>query len=189
MCPSDYMMPDMTWWRHQIETFSALPALCAGNSPVSGEFPAQRPVTRSFDIFFDLRLNKLWVNNRQAGDLRRYRAHHDVIVMYFVFIRSRTPLVYRYHVFSRILSYSVVFDSFPSGLNEPDPPCRMTVGQLLHSQIAWGPWIWSRNNGHCQGSYSPSVLTRSTISPSGRDVFCLKKLWHFDKKIRSCVEN
>ena len=37
---------------------SALLALCAGNSPVSGEFPAQRPVTRSFDVFFDLRLNK-----------------------------------------------------------------------------------------------------------------------------------
>ena len=38
--------------------FSALLALCAGNSPVPGEFPAQRPVTRSFDIFFELRLNK-----------------------------------------------------------------------------------------------------------------------------------
>ena len=37
---------------------SALLALCAGNSPVTGEFPAQRPVTRSFDIFFGLRLNK-----------------------------------------------------------------------------------------------------------------------------------
>ena len=41
-----------------METFSALLAPCAGNSPVPGEFPAQRPVTRSFDIFFDLRLNK-----------------------------------------------------------------------------------------------------------------------------------
>ena len=47
-----------TWWRHQMETFSALLAICAGNSPVAGEFPAQRPVTRSFDVFFDLRLNK-----------------------------------------------------------------------------------------------------------------------------------
>ena len=46
------------WWRHQKETFSALLALCVGNSPVSGEFPSQRPVTRSFDVFFDLRLNK-----------------------------------------------------------------------------------------------------------------------------------
>ena len=36
----------------------ALLAICAGNSPVPGEFPAQRPVTRSFDVFFDLRLYK-----------------------------------------------------------------------------------------------------------------------------------
>ena len=47
-----------SWWRHQMETFSALLAFCAWNSPVHGEFPAQRPVTRSFDVFFDLRLNK-----------------------------------------------------------------------------------------------------------------------------------
>ena len=45
-------------WRHQMETFSALLAICAGNSPVIREFPAQRPVTRSFDDFFDLGLNK-----------------------------------------------------------------------------------------------------------------------------------
>ena len=44
--------------RHQMELFSALLAICAGNSPVTGEFTAQRPVPRSFDIFFDLRLNK-----------------------------------------------------------------------------------------------------------------------------------
>ena len=47
-----------SWWRHQIETFSALLAICAGNSPVTGEYPAQRPVTLSFDVFFVLRLNK-----------------------------------------------------------------------------------------------------------------------------------
>ena len=41
-----------------METFSALLALCAGNSPVTGEFPAQKPVTQSFDVFFDRRLNK-----------------------------------------------------------------------------------------------------------------------------------
>ena len=46
------------WLRHQMVTFSALLALCAGNSPVTGEFPTQRPVTRSFDVFFDLRVNK-----------------------------------------------------------------------------------------------------------------------------------
>ena len=49
---------ELAWWRHQMETFSALLAICAGTSPVSGEFPTQRPVTRGFDVFFDLRLNK-----------------------------------------------------------------------------------------------------------------------------------
>ena len=41
-----------------MEAYSALLAICARNSPVPSEFPAQRPVTRSFDVFFDLRLNK-----------------------------------------------------------------------------------------------------------------------------------
>ena len=47
-----------SWWRHQMETFPTLLTLCAGNSPVTGEFPSQRPVTRRFDVFLDLRLNK-----------------------------------------------------------------------------------------------------------------------------------
>ena len=64
-----------------METFSALLALCAGNSLVPSEFPTQRPVTRSFDVYFDLRPNKGWVNNREAGDLRRYLGHYDVTVM------------------------------------------------------------------------------------------------------------
>ena len=67
-----------------MEKFSALLDICAGNSPVTGEFPTQRPVTRSFDVFFDLRLKKtVEQNTRDAGDLRRHRAHHDVIVMCF----------------------------------------------------------------------------------------------------------
>ena len=47
-----------TWWRHQMETFSALLALCAGIPLVTGGFPSQGPVTRSFGVFFHLRLNK-----------------------------------------------------------------------------------------------------------------------------------
>ena len=50
-----------------METFSALLAFCAGNSPVTGEFPSQRPVARSFDVFFDLRLNKT-IDYRDARD-------------------------------------------------------------------------------------------------------------------------
>ena len=64
-----------------METFSALLAIFAVNSPVTSEFPTQSPVTRSFDVFFDLRLNNGLVNNRQAGDLRRQRAHYNVTIM------------------------------------------------------------------------------------------------------------
>ena len=45
-------------WRHQMETFSALLVPCEGNWPVIGESPLQRPLTQSFDVFFDLRPNK-----------------------------------------------------------------------------------------------------------------------------------
>ena len=55
----NWIVTGSAWWRHEMETFSAILAISAGNSPVpSGEFPAQRPVTRRFDVFFDLRLNK-----------------------------------------------------------------------------------------------------------------------------------
>ena len=56
----------ISWWRHQMETFSALLAICAENSPVTGEFSAQRPVTRSCDVFFNLRLNK-WLSKQWWG--------------------------------------------------------------------------------------------------------------------------
>ena len=48
----------VSWWCHQMETFSALLVPCAGKSPVTGEFPSKRPVTRSFDVYFDRRLNQ-----------------------------------------------------------------------------------------------------------------------------------
>ena len=63
-----------------METFSALLAICAGHSPGTGEFPAQRPVTRSFDVFFGLRLNKQlskqswgWWFETPSRLLRRHR--------------------------------------------------------------------------------------------------------------------
>ena len=72
-----------SWWRHQMETFSAILALCAGNSPVTGEFPSQRPVTQSSDIFFGLLYAETngWINNRDAGGLRRHCAHYDATIM------------------------------------------------------------------------------------------------------------
>ena len=53
--------------RHQMETFSALLLLCADNSPVTLEFPSLRPVTQSFDVFFDLCLNKRLSKQSRRG--------------------------------------------------------------------------------------------------------------------------
>ena len=64
-----------------METFSTLLAICVGNSPVTGEFPAQGTVTRSFDIFWMYSWLNDWVNIGQAGDLRCHYAHYDVTVM------------------------------------------------------------------------------------------------------------
>ena len=70
-----------SWWRHQMETFSALLAIWAGNSPVTCEFPVQRLVTRSFDFFLICAWINVWVNNGEVGDLRRHRVHYDVTVI------------------------------------------------------------------------------------------------------------
>ena len=67
-----------------METYSASLAFCVGNSPVPGEFPAQRPVTWNFDVFFDLRPNKLLSKHSWGWWLGRSRAHYDVNVMFEV---------------------------------------------------------------------------------------------------------
>ena len=46
-----HLKRNASWWRHQMETFSALLDICVGNSPVPGEFPAQRPVTQYYGIW------------------------------------------------------------------------------------------------------------------------------------------
>ena len=46
--------------------------LCVGNSPVTGEFPAQRPVTSSFDFFICTWIRMVICN---------HHAHYEAIVM------------------------------------------------------------------------------------------------------------
>ena len=74
---------------------SALLAICAGNSPVTGEFPPQRPVTRSFDVSLIYAWIYGWVNNGEAGDLWRHRAHYDVTVM----TKFTEPLLVHWELF------------------------------------------------------------------------------------------
>ena len=60
----------------------------AGNSPITGAFPLPRPVTRSFDVFFYLCLNKRLSKQSWAGDLSRHRARCDVTVMHLYGVAS-----------------------------------------------------------------------------------------------------
>ena len=117
-----------TWWRHQMEAFSALLAICAGNSPVPGEFPTQRPVTRSFDVFFDLPLNKRlskqwwgWWFETLSRPLWPHRNVHMVLFCLILFLLYHPfPMVYR--------TYST---SFSKGC------CIATVTIILLPQCLW----------------------------------------------------
>ena len=81
ICVADWQQfsYDTSWWRHQMETFSALLALWAGNSPVTGEFPSQRASDANSCCFL---WYANWVNDRGTGDLWRHSAHYCVTIMY-----------------------------------------------------------------------------------------------------------
>ena len=84
-----------------METFPALPAICAGNSPVPGEFPAQRPVTLSFNVFYDPRLNKRlsklpWGWWCETLSCPLWRHCNDLMGCYSSFVRR--DYAWRHHV-------------------------------------------------------------------------------------------
>ena len=68
-----------SWWRHQMETFSALLTLCEGNSPVNSPPKSKWRGASMFSLI--CAWENLWVNIRDAGDLRRHRAYYDITVM------------------------------------------------------------------------------------------------------------
>ena len=141
----------VSWWRHQMDTFSALLALCAGNSPVTGEFPSQRPVTWSFDVFFDLRLNKRlskqswgWWFETLSRPLWRHCNGDQVAPASIIggalghyWSRAGSCLSYKYHTFEQFhsnldeVSYQIkikkvtfVIDVYKSVHNFPEVPAR-----------------------------------------------------------------
>ena len=80
MGPSSQHMfrTNKTWWRHQMETFSALLVLCAGNSPVNSPPKGQWRGALMFSLICGW-IND-WPNNREACDLRRHCTHYDINV-------------------------------------------------------------------------------------------------------------
>ena len=112
----------------------------AGNSLVTGGFPSQGPVTRSFGVLFDLRLD-CWVNNRVAGYLRRHPAHYDTAM-------ACTALIHHYNhvimstIASQITSLTIVHSTvYPGAENIKAPRHWPLCGEFTGDR-----WI-PRTNG------------------------------------------
>ena len=151
--------------RHQMETFSALLAICTGNSPVPGEFHAQRPVTRSFDVFFDLRLNKRlskqswgWWFETLSCPLWRHWNEEAILaqskLVYFMHLLKKKPTTFRIQFIPRILHtvkillcfcYCSVSDSFThiryGYFTGADPIIWGTFNKSLASHIKLHGWV------------------------------------------------
>ena len=95
-----------------METFSALLAICAGNLPVPGEFPTQRPVTRRFDVFFDLRLDKRlskqswgWWLETLSCPLWRHRNADVTYILTFMYVDITYINIEAMHIYINIHPY------------------------------------------------------------------------------------
>ena len=145
-----------------METVSTLLALCASNSPVTGEFPAQRPVTRSFNAFFDLRLNKRLSKQSWGwwfGTLSRPLWSHcneyglwnmNVLLCFVLFNHSISSLwIY-------VMHWSTSFSVPLLALGHPCYPCYLRVGSVI---------MWQLNPCH-----NASEVTLKNRGGSGRNL-------------------
>ena len=98
---------------------SKLLAFCEGNSPATGEFPSQRPMTRSLIFSLICAWANGWANNRDVGDLRRHRNHYDVTVM--------LPKTYMLMAILYILQSVVVICHWLENTNVPSSPLTTAV--------------------------------------------------------------
>ena len=99
----NFVVLPRSWWRHQMETFSASLALCAGNSPgpVNSPHKGQWRGALMFSLIC-VWING-WVNNREAGDLKRHRGPYDVIVMWNT--TEQCYEIYLMHIYVALLCF------------------------------------------------------------------------------------
>ena len=164
-----------------METFSALLFICAGNSPVTGEFPAQMPVTRSFDVFLDLRLNKRlnqqWWGWWSETPLRSLWCHCnacDLSKQWYQYLSlNRTD--YHPHIRRMLLIECVPMVGSVLTSIKPALACQHITSSNVHNaemhctcnMLVSLSYICRRNNSLCAlfyGMYA-SVRCRPTISP------------------------
>ena len=124
-----------SWWRQQMETFSALLFICAGNSPVTGEFPDKGQWRGAF-IFFICAWANSWANNGDDGDLRRHRAHYDVIVMSHW--PQRYPICHHINYISIIMKHNT--GSETCNISKPTLSGMVLDVRITDHQFIWFRW-------------------------------------------------
>ena len=181
-----------------METFFALLALCAGNSPATGEFPALSPVTRNFDVFYNLRLNKrlskqswgwwlatpldpLW---RHCNEIRQSKTIHTCCEIYYRGMWYVTQVSkYNQRISNLVLDIRVNFLGKPGDIffifflqNEQYPP------RLYIVKIVEGQWMF------CITGYKIMKYAPKHQNAIGRRLncfcrhcwkTCLKSRWKF----------
>ena len=139
----------MSWHYHSF----GLGWIITSNISNRYEFPAQRPVTRNFDVFLICVWINDWVNNREAGDLRRYCAHYDVIV------KSRRQRVNFYYKQNkvRIFNHLLTGDMLYSGIFKlRDLPCCFRI-------VSRKGFVGKHSEGFCGfGSLDKNVVKSIT---------------------------
>ena len=75
---------ESAWRRHQMETFSALLALCAGNSPVLMNSPHKGQWRGALMFYLICVWINGWVNNREAGDINDFNLKCVAIVIILI---------------------------------------------------------------------------------------------------------
>ena len=136
---------NLSWWRHQMEIFSAQLAFCAGNSAATGEFPWQKLATRSFDAFFDLHLNqtlsKQW-NHRWFETPSRSLWRHCNVAWSVFFSHMSLSWFMRYQVITGL----DCSDHFVHGFSQWELTLQSNVVSLAERipRMIPGPHLWFR---------------------------------------------
>ena len=149
---------DSPWWRHQMEAFSALLALCEGNPPVTSGFPSHRLVTRNFDVFFDLLLDQRLHKHSRHRWLKTpsrwlWRHSNDTtclwilaVVIYIYQLRSNHRCIYTYtnaHADIRTYGRTDTRSRNNTSFRIAVTICTLSLGQSgCHFAEDISKWIW-----------------------------------------------
>ena len=145
-----------SWWRHQMETFSALLAICAGNLPVPGEFPAHRPVTNretesekctfmnfptQASTYFALNVIYCHQTNDKTANLRATRMQDTYFLSFFFMMTSSNENISALDLMALCAGNSLVTGDFPA----QRPVTRgvdVFFNLRLNKRFSKHPWGW-----------------------------------------------